>query len=130
MLLKSDDKEDAREAREKANVQREEAVQKRRQEREKLEKRMEENGNADIHTDTVEISEEGKVLLKDNIDLDRTASAETKTDVVKEPVTYTKTGLLSLQNFIDFQSHITYTVIRVGVRNVYCCFAARTPRGD
>lgn len=95
MLLKSDDKEDAREAREKANVQREEAVQKRRQEREKLEKRMEENGNADIHTDTVEISEEGKVLLKDNIDLDRTASAETKTDVVKEPVTYTKTGLLS-----------------------------------
>lgn len=85
-------KEDAREAREKANVQREEAVQKRRQEREKLEKRMEENGNADIHTDTVEISEEGKVLLKDNIDLDRTASAETKTDVVKEPVTYTKTG--------------------------------------
>lgn len=130
MLLKSDYKEDAREAREKANVQREEAVQKRRQEREKLEKRMEENGNADIHTDTVEISEEGKVLLKDNIDLDRTASAETKTDVVKEPVTYTKTGLLSLQNFIDFQSHITYTVIRAGVRNVYCCFAARTPRGD
>lgn len=31
-------------------------------------------------------------MLKDNIDLDRTASAETKTDVVKEPVTYTKTG--------------------------------------
>lgn len=85
-------KEDAKEAREKAKVQREQAIQKRREEREKLEERIEESGNADTNTDTVEISEEGKILLKDNIDLDSTASAETKTDVVKEPVTYTKTG--------------------------------------
>lgn len=92
-------KEDAKEAREKAKVQREEAIQKCREEREKLEERIEENRNADTNTDIketraclLEISEEGKVLLKDNIGLDSTASAETKTDDVKEPVTYTKTG--------------------------------------
>lgn len=92
-------KKDAEEAREKARAQREEAIQKRREEREKLEEKIEENGNADTNTDTketkgclLEISEEGKILLKDNTGLDSTASAETKTDVVKEPVTYTKTG--------------------------------------
>ena len=63
--------EDAREAREKAKLQREEAIQKRREEREKLEDRIEGNRNADTNTDTVEISEEGKVLLKDNVDLDK-----------------------------------------------------------
>jgi len=31
-------------------------------------------------------------LLKDNIDPDSTGSNEIKTDDVKEPVTYTKTG--------------------------------------
>ena len=77
--------EDAKESREKAKLQREEAIQKRREEREKLEERIEENRDAD--TDTVEISEEGKVLLKDNVDFD-----EIKMDAVKEPVTYTKTG--------------------------------------
>ena len=40
----------------------------------------------------MEISEEGKVLLKDHIDSGRVGSDERKTDVVKEPVIYTKTG--------------------------------------
>ena len=86
--------EDAKEAREKAELQREEAVQKRREEREKLEAKIEENRNADTNTDTVEISEEGKVLSKDNLDTDA-VGVETdvvKSDAVKEPVTYTKAG--------------------------------------
>ena len=91
--------EDARETREKAKLQREEAIQKRREEREKLEERIEENRNADTNTDTketkgclLEISEEGKVLLKDNVDSGGTGSDEIKMNAVKEPVTYTKTG--------------------------------------
>ena len=86
--------EDAKEAREKAELQREEAIQKRREEREKLEAKIEENRNADTNADTVEISEEGKVLLKDNLDTDA-VGVETdvvKSDAVKEPVTYTKAG--------------------------------------
>ena len=92
-------KEDAKEAREKSKVQREEAIQKRREEREKLEKKIEESRNVDANTDTketgacfLEISEGGKVLLKDSMGLDNTVSTETKTDAVREPVTYTKTG--------------------------------------
>lgn len=84
--------EDAKEAREKVKAQREEAIQKRREEREKLEGKIEESRNADTNTDTVEISEEGKVLFKDSIDSESAVSAETKADAVKEPVTYTKTG--------------------------------------
>ena len=84
--------EDAREAREKAKLQREEAIQKRREEREKLEDRIEGNRNADTNTNIVEISEEGKVLLKDNVDSGSIGSDEIKMDAVKEPVTYTKTG--------------------------------------
>ena len=93
--------EDAKEAREKAELQREEAVRKRREEREKLEAKMEESRNADTNTKTqaiegqiLEISEEGKVLLKDNQGTDA-GGAETgavKSDAVKEPVTYTKAG--------------------------------------
>ena len=89
---------DARAAREEAEVQREETIQKHREEREKLEERIEENRNAGTNTDTVEISEEGKVLLKDNIDSDSTGSDEIKIDTVKEPVTYTKTGETFLRN--------------------------------
>ena len=86
--------EDAKEARKKAELQREEAVQKCREEREKLEAKIEENRNADTNADTVEISEDGKVLLKDNLDTDA-VGVETdvvKSDAVKEPVTYTKAG--------------------------------------
>ena len=85
-------KEEAQEVKEKSKLEREEAIQKHRQEREKLEERIEENRSTDINTDTVEISEEGKALLKDKIDLDNTSSDEIKTDTVKDPVTYTKTG--------------------------------------
>lgn len=86
--------EDAKEARKKAELQREEAVQKRREEREKLEAKIEENRNADTNADTMEISEEGKVLLKDNLDTDavRVETDVVKSDAVKEPVTYTKAG--------------------------------------
>lgn len=84
--------EDAKEAREKAKVQREMAIQKRREEREKLEERIDKNRNADTNTDTVEISEEGKIRLKDNAGLDSTVCAETKTDAVRDPIAYTKTG--------------------------------------
>lgn len=89
--------DDAREAREKAKLQREEAIQKRREEREKQEEKIEENRNAETNTDAketkgclLEISEEGKVLLKDNVDSDGTGSGEINT--AKESVTYTKTG--------------------------------------
>ncbi len=85
-------KKDVEETRRIAEEQREEAIRKRKEEREKLEERLEENRNADTNTDTVEISAEGKVLLKDNIDSDNTGSDEIKIDAVKEPVTYTKTG--------------------------------------
>lgn len=85
-------KKDAEETRRIAEEQREEAIRKRKEEREKLEERLEENRNADTNTATVEISTEGKVLLKDNIDSDSTGSDEIKIDAVKEPVTYTKTG--------------------------------------
>lgn len=85
--------EEAREAREKAKVQREDAIRKRKEEREKLEERIQENRNADSNADTVEISEEGKVLLKNNTGLESTTRTEdVKADTVKEPVTYTKTG--------------------------------------
>ena len=83
-------KEDAEETRKIEEEQREEAIQKRREEHEKLEEQIEENRNAD--TDTVEISEEGKVLLKDNVDSGSVSFNEIKMDAVKEPVTYTKTG--------------------------------------
>lgn len=86
--------EDAKEAREKAELQREEAVQKRREEREKLEAKIEENRNADTNADTVEISEKGKVWLKDNLGTDSVGAetAAVKSDTVKETVTYTKVG--------------------------------------
>lgn len=81
--------EDARQAREKAKLQREEAIQKRREEREKLEERTEENRSADSNADIretraciLEISEEGKALLKDSADSDSTDADEVKADAV------------------------------------------------
>jgi len=85
--------EDAKEAKEKAKLEREEAIQKRKEEREKLDEKIEKNTNQDTNTDHVEISEEGKVLRKDNIELDQNMDFdEIKTDMTKEPVIYTKTG--------------------------------------
>lgn len=84
-------KKDAEETRKTAEKQQEEAIRNRREEREELEKRTEENRAVDNNTDTketraciLEISGEGKVLSA--------GSDEIKTDVTKEPVTYTKTG--------------------------------------
>ena len=87
-------KKDAEEARRIAKEQRDEAIRKRRDEREKLEAKMEENRNADTNTDTVEISEEGKVLLKDSLGANavETETDAVKSDTVKEPVTYIKAG--------------------------------------
>lgn len=90
--------EDAKAAREKAEAELKKAIEKRKAECEKLEERIEESREA--RENKLEISEDGKVLLKentdlDNIDLDNPVSAETKTDtvdIVKWPVTYTKTG--------------------------------------
>ncbi len=84
--------EDAKEAREKAKTEREEAVRKRREEREELEEKIGEDRNAVSSNDTVKISEEGTGLFKSHIDPDDTRSDKIKTDRVKEPVTYTKTG--------------------------------------
>lgn len=84
--------EDAREAREKAELEREEAIQKRKEEREEREERIAESKGEDTAADTVEISEEGKEFVKDNIELNHMDSDEIKKDVVKEPVTYTKAG--------------------------------------
>lgn len=85
-------KEEAKEAREQVRLEREKAIQKHKEEREKFEERIEENKETDI----VEVSEEGKVLLKDNTALDSADVTETKADSVKQPVTYTKTGDISM----------------------------------
>lgn len=101
-------KEDAEEAREKAELEREKAIQTRKEEREKLENRIEEGlekrlgenieGNKDKNEgiDTVEVSEEGKLLLK-NMAADRVADNETTISVKDdmEPVIYTKSGEVS-----------------------------------
>lgn len=84
-------KEEAKAAREKEKAEREKAIQKRKEERDKFEEKIEER----IKTDTVEVSEEGKILLKDNRDIENADSSETKSDIAKEPVTYTKTGEVS-----------------------------------
>ncbi|MBD5394008.1 MAG: hypothetical protein HDR71_07005 [Lachnospiraceae bacterium] len=81
-------KKDAQEMRRIAREQCKEAIQKRRAEREKLEKKIEENRNDDANTDTketsaclLEISEEGKALLKNSTGLDNTVSAEPSTSI-------------------------------------------------
>ena len=68
-----------------------ETIEKRRKEREQLEERITKSSK-----DKVEISKDGKVLLKENADGDdSTVTVETKadfTDMSKEPVAYTQTG--------------------------------------
>lgn len=95
-------KKDAEETRKIAEQQREEAIEKRKEEREELEKRIEESREEKKGTDTVEISEEGKVLLKENtvvpetdtdgLQTDTGAASKPKGDVDREPVIYTSTG--------------------------------------
>ncbi len=81
--------EDARQAREKAKLQQEEAVLKRKEERKKIEEKLKEESNADTQTnpdtDMIQISEEGKELLEDSAEPCHTSPE-------KQPVTYTKTA--------------------------------------
>ena len=87
-------KEDAKEAREKAELERKKAVEKRRQEREDAEKKLEENRakNAENKMDSVEISEDGKMLQKEAATEETVdAEASSKKPAAREPVTYVKT---------------------------------------
>jgi len=84
--------EDAREARKKAELEREEAIRKRKEEWDELEERIAEGKEEGANQDSVEISEEGKALVKDNIGLDIAVSGEIRPDAEKEPVIYTKSG--------------------------------------
>ena len=81
--------EDAKEARERTKAECEKAIRKRREEREKLEEQI----NESRKEDTLEVSQEGKVLLKGSADPEDSDTA--KRDAAKEPVTYTKTGEVS-----------------------------------
>lgn len=89
-------KEEAKEAREKAKIEQENVIQKRKEQREELEKRIAESRNGD--TDTVSISESGKAELEEKsapvqTDIDNGISIEETADAIKiEPVIYTKTG--------------------------------------
>lgn len=104
-------KEDAEEAREKAKAECEKAIQKRKEEREELERRTEDNRGKD--TDAVEISEEGKGLLKDQTGQDSGASGELregKADMLKAaPAIYTKSGKAS-QNQSETSVNISVSV--------------------
>lgn len=88
-------KEDAKEAREKAKAEQEKAIEKRREEREKMEERLEKSKEAD----TVEVSEEGKVLLKENMESGGVSLEEGKVENQTEPVIYTKDGTASTEVF-------------------------------
>ena len=76
---------------EKAEADREAAIQKRREELEELEKKTGEN--RDENADSIEISEDGRVLLKENGGSDSTVLDVTASDTVSpEPVIYTKSA--------------------------------------
>lgn len=88
-------KEEAKEAREKAKLEQENAIRKRKEERGEQEKRIAESRNG--NTDTVSISENGKAILGESPDLaqagtDSGIPVETADAVKTEPVIYTKTG--------------------------------------
>lgn len=93
-IAKKGMEEDAEETREKAKTEQENAIRRRREEREELEKRITENTNGD----TVSISEDGKAVLDGKTDpapsgTDNGAPVEGAADAVKmEPVIYAKTG--------------------------------------
>ena len=105
--------EDAKEAREKAKTEQENAIQKRKEQREELEKRIAESRNGD--TDTVGVSESGKAALDEKTDSVQTgadsgisASVEETVDAIKtEPVIYTKTGEASK---LEYGANISVSV--------------------
>lgn len=96
-------KKDAEETRKTAEEQREEIIKNRREERGEQQKKLEEKRKEDKDNkavDTVEISEDGKVLLKENTaaedissggsDTETEASSKSKVDL--EPVFYSSAG--------------------------------------
>lgn len=80
--------EEARELREKEKLEQEEAVTKRREEQKEQDERREKTEGKD--TDTVEVSEEGRELLKEKMAPEQIDSVQDKRD--NEPVIYTKEG--------------------------------------
>ncbi|MDE6912621.1 MAG: hypothetical protein K2P35_02870 [Lachnospiraceae bacterium] len=92
--------EDAKAAREREKLEREKAIQKRREEQKELDAKTEESKASDRAEVIVEVSEEGKILLKENPVTDTNNSdygdsTKTTADRNNEPVTYTKTGEVS-----------------------------------
>lgn len=96
-------KEDAEETRKIAKEQQEEMIENRREEREEQQKKLEEErkeNKGDQIVDTVEISEDGKVLLKENTAAEGTDSDGKDTETAEpskpkadlEPVFYSSTG--------------------------------------
>lgn len=83
--------EDAKEAREKVKELQEKAIQKQKEERQKLEEKLEKSKEAD----TLEVSEEGKILLKQNPEMEGTALGEGNLESKGEPYVYTKDGTVS-----------------------------------
>ena len=97
--------EDAKAAREREKLEREKAIEQRRKEREELEARTEESKDTDNNAeksankeaDTVEVSKDGKVLLKQTVDAQHTdfeqsTSVNPQNVTGSEPVTYTAVG--------------------------------------
>ena len=84
-------KEEAKDLREKEKLELEETIEKRREER----KELEEKTSANKGSDTVEISEEGKALLDENIDLERTTYVTSNSETASEAVLYTSAGGVS-----------------------------------
>lgn len=84
-------KKEAEEAKEKEKLKLEEELEKKREERKEENREQTEHLE---HADTVELSEEGKGLAYENLDLDGDdpAASEADTAIVKEPVLYTSTG--------------------------------------
>lgn len=95
-------KKDVEETRKIAEKQREEMIENRREERKEQQKKLEEKRKEknDQTVDTVEISEEGKVLLKENTAVEDISSGGTATETEAsskpkadlEPVFYSSVG--------------------------------------
>lgn len=81
-------REEAEEIREKAEAQAKEIIEKRKEEHEKLEEKIE----TGRETDTVEISEEARILLEENSNLDNIDGSGIKAASYKEASIYNKTG--------------------------------------
>lgn len=102
-------KEEAKEAEEKRELERENAIRKHQVEQEELEKRIEESKNG--RTDTVRISNGSKTVSNEEIPLDdtRVDGAASAKAVKMEPVIYTKTGKPG-QSQLESGANISVTV--------------------